>query len=166
MNTLVAPGRNKYITAGLLRLFPRWNYNNTHMKQSTSKENFPTYTGNLVQFLKAGNEDQQAQLGELWRFLSAFFPNSDLKNLDRFPMHTFIMDDGAIAVEWHFRNMAIAFDIEEDVEESGWSLSSTREAGNYSIGGYLSDAASFEKAVKQVSDILHKHWDCVSYVSE
>lgn len=154
-----------YKSSGFFRLIPHSGYNFESRNKPFTKENMPSYTGNLFNFLTSGNEDQQFLLSQLWRYLTVFFPNPDLKNLDRFPMHTFIMDDGAIAVEWHFRNMAIAFDIEEDAEESGWSLSSTPDAGNYAIGGDLSDAASIENAVRQVRDILNQQWDHVSYGS-
>lgn len=164
MNTS-AQTETMYKPSGYFQLIPHSGYNLKSRNKPFVKENMPSYTGNLFNFLTSGNEDQQFQLSQLWRYLTVFFPNPELKNLDRFPMHTFIMDDGAIAVEWHFRNMAIAFDIEEDAEESGWSLSSTPDAGNYAIGGDLSDVASIENAVRQVCDILNQQWDHVSYGS-
>ena len=164
MDTLTPAKTPEYISTG--KKNPQWySVYNINRNHTIAKERMPLYTGNLVNFLGSGNEDQQAQISDLWRCLRYYFPNPKLKDLDRFPMHTFIMDDGSISVEWHFRNMAVAFDIEEDISESGWSLSSTREAGLYSIGGYLSDEASIDQAVGRVRDILIQQWDHVSYAS-
>ena len=162
MNTLTQTDSQTYTSTGEKN--PLWYmvYNNNR-NHTIAKERMPLYTGNLVNFLGSGNEDQQAQISDLWRSLSIYFRDQELKDLDRFPMHTFFMDDGTISVEWHFRNMAVAFDIEEDTSESGWSLSSTREAGQYSIGGYLTDKASIDQAVGRVKDILRQQWDRVSY---
>jgi len=162
MNTLTLTKTPEYSSTG--EKDPQWYWDyNTNRNHFSAKERMPLFTGNLIKFLKSGNEDQQAQISDLWRCLRYYFPDPNLKDLDRFPMHTFIMDDGAISVEWHFRNMAVAFDIEEDISESGWSLSSTREAGQYSIGGYLSGEASIDQAVTRVRDILIQQWDHVSY---
>ncbi|MBQ6519437.1 MAG: hypothetical protein IJI14_12005 [Anaerolineaceae bacterium] len=162
MNTSVQT-EELYKPSGYFQLIPFSRYNFAQRNKPKTKEIMPSYTGNLIDYLKAGNKEQQEQISQLWRFLAAYFPNPELNNLDHFPMHTYVMDDGCISVEWHFRNMNIAFDIETDPDESGWSLCSTREAGLYSIGGYLCDAASVEKAVKQIYDVLHQQWGSVSY---
>lgn len=161
MDTLTLDRIQEYTSTGKKNSQWYWVYN-TNRNHTIAKDRMPLFTGNLVNYLRSGNEDQQTQINDLWRSLRIYFPDQELKDLDRFPMHTF-MDDGTISVEWHFRNMAIAFDIEEDISESGWSLSSTREAGMYSIGGYLSDKASIEQAVERVRDILRQQWDRVSY---
>ena len=163
MNILAPTKTSAYTPTGLLRTILYFGYNPSQRNKPVAKESMPSYTGNLFDYLTSGNEDQQSQLNQLWRYLVSSFPGPDLENLDRFPMHTFIMDDGTISVEWHFRNMNIAFDIEPDPEESGWSLVSTREAGLYSMGGYLHDSASIENAVKQINTVLRQQWGNVSY---
>ena len=159
MNTSVQTD-TLYKPSGYFLLIPNSGYNLEVRNKPFEKNNMPSYTGNLFNFLTKGNEDQKDQLSQLWQYLNVYFPNPELENLDRFPMHAFIMDDGCISVEW---NMAVAFDIEEDISESGWSLSSTREAGLYSIGGYLSDEASIDQAISRVRNILIQQWDHVSY---
>ncbi len=165
MNTLTPVKTPEYTSTG--EKDPQWYLvYNTNRNHTIAKERMPLYTGNLVNFLGSGNEDQQAQISDLWRCLRYYFPDPKLKDLDRFPMHTFIMDDGTISVEWHFRNMNIAFDIETEPEESGWSLCSTREAGLYSIGGYLSNSSDIENAVKRINEILRLQWSSVSHVGK
>lgn len=66
--------------------------------------------------------------------------------------------DYSLSMEWAFDNMRIAIDIESDLKESGWSLSSTREAGNHSTGGYLTKE-SIESAVSLIYFILKEQKD-------
>ena len=68
-------------------------------------------------------------------------------------------DDYCLSVEWVFDRMRIAIDIAQDIKESGWSLSSTREAGNHSTGAYLSTKESIESAVSLIYFILKEQKD-------
>ena len=72
----------------------------------------------------------------------------------------FFIDKGdlCLAVEWVFDRLRISFDIEKDASESGWSLSSTREAGNYSIGGYFHNDG-INKVVDRIYSILREQED-------
>ena len=49
--------------------------------------------------------------------------------------------DGCLSLEWLFDHMRIAVDIDKDLETS-WSLSSDRNAGLYSEGGYIPEDQS------------------------
>ena len=69
----------------------------------------------------------------------------------------FVMEeDNDLCLEWYFDHMRIAIDIEEKTINSGWSLTSTREAGNYSIGGYFHDDG-ISKVINRIYSILKEH---------
>ena len=86
--------------------------------------------------------------------------------LSRHGIFFFVMEeDNDLCVEWHFRNMAIAFDIEEKVINSCWTLSSTREAGNYSIGGFFHNDG-INKVVSRIYEILREQKDGLDYRGE
>ena len=84
----------------------------------------------------AATTDQMYVLAEV---LNALTQNKEGFNvLSRHGTFMYVsIDDECLSVEWVFDRARIAIDIERDIDESGWSFSSTREAGNYSEGGYI-----------------------------
>ena len=50
------------------------------------------------------------------------------------------LDDGAIAIEWIFKNFRLSFTIEADDKDSAWYLTSTKQYGDINASGYLSVA--------------------------
>ena len=66
-------------------------------------------------------------------------------------------DDYCLSVEWVFKHMRIAIDIERNVIESEWSLTSDRHAGNYSTGGYL--IRQYQSAIEKIYTALKEYKD-------
>ena len=79
--------------------------------------------------------------------------------LSKYGTFFYVMDDDqCLSFEWSFGRMIIAFDIEVETINSCWTLSSTREAGNYHIGGYFHNDG-INKVVDRIYSILKEQKD-------
>jgi len=83
----------------------------------------------------------------------------DFRLLSKYGTFFFVSeDDQCLTVEWQFKYIYIAFDIETEVINSCWTLSSTREAGNYSIGGFFHNDG-INKVVDRIYSIIREYRD-------
>jgi len=55
------------------------------------------------------------------------------------PLQAFNVDDGSVLIEWIFSNFRIGFNIEPNPEDSGWYLVSSKNLGEVSASGYISN---------------------------
>jgi hypothetical protein len=55
------------------------------------------------------------------------------------PLHAFNVDDGSILIEWIFKDFRVGFNMEEKPEESGWYLVTTKNLGEISACGSISN---------------------------
>lgn len=54
-------------------------------------------------------------------------------------IHAFENEDGAILLEWIFKNYRIGFGVEVDPNDSGWFLVTKRDLGEISASGYTAN---------------------------
>jgi hypothetical protein len=95
----------------------------------------------LVRSLPPSSLTKQATeiLTILQQLISTFRQmNFNLGNI--LQLNSYSVDDGSILFEWAFPEYRLGFNIETDVEESGWYLISTRQLGAITASGSINSA--------------------------
>lgn len=109
-----------------------------------------------------GNSSQKEQIQLIYyEFVKMFMylDQGDINLLKLFPAHTYMYDEGTIGIEWNLNKLIVSFDIEEDPDDSCWTISSVQSAGNYSEGGYFSETNPIETVVQNVSRLVLQQLD-------
>ena len=73
------------------------------------------------------------------------------------PFHAFQSEDGAIIVEWTFKDFRIGFSFEENINKSGWYLITTVELGGISASGYLPNEENSEQLILWLLNFAISH---------
>ena len=109
----------------------------------------------LKKMLSIGTPEQNLQTRIVYDTI--FVNIKDTKFFNKHPIHVFKCDDNSICVEWRFRNLIMSINIEEDVRDSSWSLTSREEIGNYSMGGYFDSYYSIFETLELCLKIIIDH---------
>lgn len=81
-----------------------------------------------------------AQARNLLNVFQEIFVESSVDLTHLPPLHSTIVNDGSILIEWIFKDFRIGFSIEPNPDESGWYLVSNKNQGGISASGYISSA--------------------------
>jgi len=55
------------------------------------------------------------------------------------PLHAYLDEDGSVLIEWIIGDFRIGFNIEPNIEDSGWHMVSNKEMGENTFSGQLLD---------------------------
>lgn len=107
----------------------------------------------LINVLDSAKDSQKEQINEI--LVSLVSHREKLKDLlDRYPLYAFKYEDETIVIEWHFKKMIVVWDIEENIKESCWTITSTIDAGNYSKGLYFTDLESIKNGCEEIITMI------------
>lgn len=77
--------------------------------------------------------------------------------LEKYPICAFRCDDNAVSFEWRMPDLILNLDIEEDPEETSWTLSSTAKAGLYSEGNYFPKDSQIDSVLSGILEKIVRH---------
>lgn len=110
----------------------------------------------ILDSLKEVSFHQSRQLIEVLNaFNSLAFKLTPL--LEKYPISVFFCDDDSVSVEWRMPNLILNLDIEDDPEETSWTLSSNEKAGQYSEGDYFPNDDRIESVLTGILEKILKY---------
>ncbi len=131
--------------------------NMTEFQQQFDSVQKTSFLAPIAAFEHMGNASQQRQVQIIYKELVnnfKFILDKDLTPLKSFPVHCFIYDENTIGIEWNLNKMIITFDIEEEPEESCWSITSVQSAGGYNDGDYFHSGKNVASVTKKIADMV------------
>lgn len=72
------------------------------------------------------------------------------------PLHAHLEEDGAVSAEWIFPDFRIGFNIEPNLDDSGWHLVSNKKLGGKAESGQLTDVNMLE-IIYQLLDFIRSN---------
>ena len=107
----------------------------------------------LINVLDSAKDSQKEQINEI--LVSLVSHREMLKDLlNQYPLYAFKCEDDSIRIEWYFINLIVVWDIEENIKESCWTITSTKGAGNYSKGFYFTDLKSIKYIGEEIITMI------------
>lgn len=134
----------------------------TELQQEIASVQETPFLAPLAAFEQMGNTSQQRQIRIIYReFVNnfKFLLEKELVLLKSFPIHCFFYNENTIGIEWNLNKLIVTFDIEEEPEESCWSITSVQSAGGYNAGDYFSSGKDVRSVTKKLADMVIQQLD-------